>query len=395
MAKLSPAVRDTLVLVAVFAVLLGGLYAYTGTWPPAVIVESGSMMHADSEVTYGRIGTIDPGDLVLVKNVKGPDDVLTQMEAGRTHYGKSGDVIVYFPANDRTHTPIIHRAVAYVVVDNSSGSNQYYVRWADNTDCVGGAVKVANKAFDGGASHSWCVYDSKGVYIPDVPVASFASTPQNPRPYVPARTGFLTKGDNPTTNTQTDQLSGLSHDEHGASSPVQMAWIEGKARGELPWLGLIKLSLAGHPNEASPPKAWVKIGSAFAPKDLWVMLGLSLFVLVGVPLLYDGYKAIQTRRGKAGAPGAPVEVTGSGTGPSDIQLSWKPPTTGAPPASYHVYRGANRVGTTQEPRFTESGLQPGVSYLYAVSAVDAKGVEGPRSPLVSVATAPPAPATGG
>ena len=46
--------RDAVVLVVVFVVLLGGLYLYTGTWPPAVIVESSSMMHPDNEVSYGR-----------------------------------------------------------------------------------------------------------------------------------------------------------------------------------------------------------------------------------------------------------------------------------------------------------------------------------------------------
>ena len=49
-------------------------------------------------------------------------------------------------------------------------------------------------------------------------------------------------------------------------------------RGELPWLGLIKLSLSGKRNENNPPSTWLKVGSAYAPKDLWVMLAVSLFV---------------------------------------------------------------------------------------------------------------------
>jgi signal peptidase I len=398
MAKLSPAIRDILVLIVVFGLLIGGLYAYTATWPPAVIVESGSMMHADNEVTYGRLGTIDPGDLVLVKNVTTPDDVMTLVENGTHRYGKPGDVIVYFPADNRLpgHTPIIHRAVAYVVVEGSGSNATYYVRWSDQDPCVGGAVKVTDLSLEGSAKHSWCQYDSKGVLVPDVPIAQLGSSASNPRPYVPVRTGFLTKGDNPATNTQTDQLSGLSRDERGVSSPVQMSWIEGKARGELPWLGLIKLAVSSRVNEPNAPAAWVRVGNAYAPKDLWVMLAVSLFVLVGVPLIYDGYKAVQLRRGKGGGgPMAPEDVAGAGTGPNDVLLTWRPPATGPPPASYHVYRGATRVGTTSEPRFAESGLQPGVSYLYAVSAVDANGVEGPKCPLVSVATAPPAPATSG
>lgn len=416
--KLPPWLRDLLVLAAVFAVLLGGLYAYTGTWPPAVIVESGSMMHkecsadlappaCDDHVKYGRswlsLGetTIDPGDLVLVKDVDGIDDVMTLVEGGTTHYGKPGDVIVYYPGNNRDRTPIIHRAVAYVQVTGSGDAAQYWVRWSDEGDCVGGATKVARgeagadaPSFPTRDGHSWCVYDQRGILIPEIPLPLATSGSAGAR-YTPIRSGFFTKGDNPSTNVQTDQESGLSRDERGAASPVAPEWIQGKARGELPWLGLIKLSLAGRPNEPNPPKEWKQIGSAYAPKDLWVMLGISLFVLVGVPLIYDGYKAIQSRRGKgSGAPGTPVEVSGFGTGPASIELSWRPPAEGAPPASYHVYRGQARVGTVTETRFADTGLVAGVSYVYAVAAVDAEGREGPRSPTVSVATQSEPPAAG-
>ena len=49
------------------ALLLGSMFLSTGTFPPMVVVESGSMMHDDE----GQIGAIDPGDLVLVINQKG------------------------------------------------------------------------------------------------------------------------------------------------------------------------------------------------------------------------------------------------------------------------------------------------------------------------------------
>lgn len=318
MAIKSPVVRDALVLLAVFGLLLGGLYAFTGTWPPAVIVESGSMMHADSEVSYGRFGTIDPGDLVLVKDIDSVDDVATLVEGGRGHYGKAGDVIVYYPANDRSRTPIIHRAVAYVEVIGAGDATRYAVRWGDH-DCEGGATKEQR---DGRA---WCVYGSDGVYIPSVPIQGYGSRPADPNPYKPFRSGFLTKGDNPVTNTQTDQLSGLSHDARGTPVPVQLEWIEGKGRAELPWLGLIKLALAGRANEQNPPPAWVKVGSAYAPKDLWVMLGVSLFLLVGVPLLYDAYKAVQQRRELK-----EQERRDEAREPHDALAA--PPTTGEPPA---------------------------------------------------------------
>lgn len=284
------ALRDLLVLAAVFGGLLGVLYLFTGVWPPAVIVESGSMMHADDEVTYGRFGTIDPGDLVLVKRADDVADVETYVEGGRDRYGASGDVIVYFPANNRARVPIIHRAMFYVEVVGDEPA-LYKVRWGDG-DCPEGATRDAQS----------CVWGGEGITL-DLPRLSLSG-------YRPKASGFVTKGDNPATNPQPDQISGLSRNASGQPVPVDFAWVEGKARGELPWLGLIKLALAPRynqedcgtypvsfhffdPSPAYKCRGWVAFGHAYAPKDLWVMLGVSLFALVGVPLIYDSTRAFQ------------------------------------------------------------------------------------------------------
>lgn len=266
--------RDALAIVATLALVVGGLYAYAQVWPPAVIVESSSMMHDPKEVAYGRIGTIDPGDLVVVKAVRGPDDVQTFVEGGHVRYGKPGDVLIYYPANDRAGTPIIHRAIAYVVAQGES----YRVRWNAGAPCVGGATK------DG----AWCVYGASGVTLPEIGLQD----------YRPTATGFVTKGDNPVTNTEADVVNGISHDAEGRPSIVVPEWVEGKARGELPWIGLVKLALAGHPNELNPPASYVTIGWASAPGDLWVMLAVALAVLIGGPLAWDLVAARRAKRGK-------------------------------------------------------------------------------------------------
>ena len=80
--------RDFLVFLTILVVGFGGLYAFTGLWPPAVIVESSSMMHADAETHFGRFGTIDPGDSVLVRAEKGPTDVDTFLTSGSTSSGR-------------------------------------------------------------------------------------------------------------------------------------------------------------------------------------------------------------------------------------------------------------------------------------------------------------------
>ncbi len=275
--------RDLLLGIALLALVLGGLYIYTGTWPPAVIVESGSMMHADSEVTYGRIGTIDPGDLVLVKHVKGPEDVGTLVEGSRGSYGKPGDVLIYHPGGDAAATPIIHRALAYIEVRPGP---LYWVRWSDEAPCEGGASKARDEG------HSWCVYAGNGVLVPSASLG-VPGPGGSLQPYRPQATGFVTKGDH---NAYIDPVGPISHDAQGRPSPVLAGWIEGKARGELPWLGLVKLALAGKPNQPDPPADWTKVGSAYAPRDLWVMLAVSLGLLVGAPLGWDAWRALQRRR---------------------------------------------------------------------------------------------------
>jgi signal peptidase I len=270
--------KDLLVLIAVFALLLGGLFAYTHVWPPAVIVESSSMMHPDSEVHYGRIGTIDPGDLVLVKSVDAPTDIGTLMENSPGHYGKPGDVIIYYSANDRASVPIIHRAVAWV---EPTPDGNFRARWDPSADCVDGATKNATDAH-------WCDYGPGGVTITSVGLVHFS----------PAEPGFITKGDNPVSNYAPDQMLGIARDARGHPSVVPMSWIEGKARGELPWIGLLKLSLAGKANERNPPKDWTHILSAYAPTDLWVCLAITLAVVIGGPLLWDAAKAYRVKHPK-------------------------------------------------------------------------------------------------
>ena len=308
----SGTLRDVLILLGVFGLLLGGLYLYAGVWPPAVIVESGSMMHPDDEVTYGRVGTIDPGDLVIVKAADGVEGVRTFVEGGDGTYGLPGDVIVYYSANDRRTTPIIHRAMAHVDRVGSGDDVQYRVRWGAS-DCPPSATREGDA----------CVWGREGITLNLDGHLRLTM-------YKPTKSGFVTKGDNPSTNAEADQISGLSRDASGPV-PVQPAWIEGKARGELPWLGLIKLALAPqynqpdcaadryHPQfhfmEESPTvkcQGWYALGRAYAPKDLWVMLGVSLFVLVGLPMIYD---VLKNRRAKRAPPAQPA--AGPEAGPAD------------------------------------------------------------------------------
>ena len=116
-------VREIFLAVGLVVLLLGSMFLSTGSFPPMVVVESGSMMHDDE----GQIGVIDPGDLVLVINPE-RKNVVTFVEAtdplddnfGYESHGMGGDVIV-FKKNGGTDTPVIHRALLKAIANESGG----------------------------------------------------------------------------------------------------------------------------------------------------------------------------------------------------------------------------------------------------------------------------------
>ncbi|KAA0001061.1 MAG: S26 family signal peptidase [Thermoplasmata archaeon] len=250
-------IRDILISIAVVGVILASLWAYTGQFPnsPMVVVTSSSMMHENAP--FGKIGTIDPGDLVLVKSINGKDDVETRgpkdnPTAKHRTYGDYGDVIIYIPdknkdgKRDRNATPIIHRAICWVE-KNEDGT--YTIK-------------------------EYGIQNATSITIDELGLHN----------YKPPHSGFITKGDN---NNECDQC--------GLSTPVKPSWIIGKARGEIPWFGLIKLMIFGNDGGYDGPDS-VRIGRAVAPKDEWICLGLSLFVIIVIPTAWDIYNFYKRRK---------------------------------------------------------------------------------------------------
>lgn len=268
-----PAVRELLVGALVILLLLGGLYTLTGQpfkgGYPVVVVTSGSMMHCTNAGTqgaqlgrtcdptiYGRLGSIDPGDLVFVRHVNSPDDVTTLAQSGGTHYGRSGDVIVYRPFGSTTLTPIIHRALFWLQAesDNTYSIPQLGLSHVDSLD-----QKV----------------------VTDLTHCALAPPPKSSDPHASLiHSGFITKGDN---NGAADQCPSGT-----ISTTVRLEWVLGKARGELPWIGLIKLEvddLTSHSTNFHD-----------AGGDSKVMLFVSLAVLIGAPWGYDLYRRRRAMR---------------------------------------------------------------------------------------------------
>ena len=216
-------------------------FLYTSNWPPMVVIESGSMQHDDNadyqEPPHHHIGTIDTGDLVLVKEVDN-EDIVTYLEGKKTgyeKYGDYGDVIIYYKNNLREHegvptTPVIHRVMCWIdVLENGT----YYVKETDRyyeDDLVIEEIGVDFAKHGEGDSHG----------RPDL-----------------KRSGYLTKGDS-QYNPSVDQKSHL--DSSGARvEPILPEEIIGKAKGELPWFGLIKLKVTQGDNYDKAPEECKKM----------------------------------------------------------------------------------------------------------------------------------------
>ena len=235
-------------------------FAYSGNWPPMVVIESGSMEHDNnplySEPRYSHIGTIDTGDLVVVKKAE-KSDIVTYLEGKKTgykKYGDYGDVIVYYKNGIETYegqpvTPVIHRAMAWVEVIDKENET-YYIPEIDTT--FQGKIQLAEIGLGGGAS---------------------IQNLQN--------SGYITKGDS-TGNPHPDQLT--HYDITGAVvQPVDPDWVVGMAKGELPWFGLIKLRVTQPDNYYE------------APPQCRTMLWTSMLIVLAGPVLagqlWDNYQS--------------------------------------------------------------------------------------------------------
>lgn len=248
-------IKDIVAAVLVISVIMGSLYAYTGIWPPMVVIESGSMQHSDSR---SYVGVIDTGDIVLVKE-SDFSEIKTYAEGratGYERYGDFGDVIIYRPMGQDI-TPIIHRAIVYLEW-NSTGcfdvSGLRALEYGEDYISDSGSWHGIHRSvtiYDYGYGHKNLVIRLDGLLRYH-------------------HSGYITGGDhNIARGYGVDQNTGICP-EH-----IESGWIVGKAVGELPWFGLIKLSFSGSLHE-NP-----------APTNSWVMLTVSIIFILILPYIVD------------------------------------------------------------------------------------------------------------
>lgn len=280
-AKPTPALREAAGGLLVILLLVGLLWGVTGQpigRSPVVVIESGSMMHCDEgrigasvgcSGPFGRLGTIDPGDLIFVHDVDRRSDVQTRAGClehdGKTHHGACGDTIIFLKDGTRQSTPIIHRALLWLEFE---GNGRFGI-----PECGIAGASMDELLLD--PCYLAAVPDEVHGKI-DSALRTYDSHPYNN--WGAEHSGFITLGDN---NGGPDQFSSIQT----SGEPIRAEWILGKARGELPWLGLLKLWVTDLTNDCRD--APVPCNFSNAPADTKVLMWLSLGVLVLAPIAIE------------------------------------------------------------------------------------------------------------
>ena len=119
---------EPLVALAIILLLLVSLFAYTQNWPPIYVIESDSMQHG----TTDNLGLINTGDLVLAQKVQLSQitTYVVGVQTDYTTYGEFGDVLLYYP-NGVVGTPVIHRAIIYLVWNSNGTWSAPSLAWAE------------------------------------------------------------------------------------------------------------------------------------------------------------------------------------------------------------------------------------------------------------------------
>ena len=246
---------EPLVALAILALLLVSLFAYTSNWPPVYVVESNSMQHGSGD----HLGVLNAGDIVLAQKAS-LGSIVTYVDAlrsGFASYGLLGDVILYSPNGSSSATPVIHRAIIYLQYDGRNdtynatdlaglscglgSSYDYYVRGTPSGCGTTGLHPGDNLT----------LYNVGGRTVNIDFAAGLAE--------LGAHSGFLTLGDN---NSYPDQLPGPGT-LYPLSSLVEPGWVIGVARGMIPWFGALKLLLDGNAGKV-PSASWEFLGLTIA-----------------------------------------------------------------------------------------------------------------------------------
>ncbi len=271
-------VIDVLVAIALVGGIFLAMFGFSGNWPPLVVVESKSMQHSQ---TISYIGTMDTGDLVMNKKVGSVSDVTTYI-AGREKnyeaYGSYGDVLIYWRDGDMTLTPIIHRAVLYLAAndDKSFSAPELQLQTKGVDYDFFDSADSWNHITDDIVIHHYG-YNNQELDVPISTMIGYANLRGTA-----LHDGFITKGD---FNQEVDQRLGITKNREA----VPFDWIVGKAIGEIPWVGVIKLWFSNTlPGDT--------------PSNSIMSIEIVIVLIIALPITSEAYIFLKGRKAGKSAP---------------------------------------------------------------------------------------------
>jgi len=312
--------RDFGLALLILVGVLGSLFLYSGLWPPIVVVESTSMQHSD---TRSAIGIVDAGDIMVVKKTTSAAQVVTYLgglATGHRTYGEPGDVIIYAPDGNTAVTPIIHRALVYLELNTTTG-NSFDIPELSLLPPAQWRLVLPE------SSQRWWNL-STTVQIDDIgylgvtlelPLSELLA--RMAREGITPHGGFLTGGDHNLAQVgagriaRPDQLTLF-----GVTEPVKEEWIVGRARGEIPWFGLLKL-WAGGDLPASTPDNSIR--------NVWLSIAAIILVPLAADLTISRWRVSRARAKSAPVPAAaetPRPDEGPAEGTAETEPGPPPPT---------------------------------------------------------------------
>lgn len=93
--------------------------------------------------------------------------------------------------------------------------------------------------------------------------------------------------------------------------------------------------------------------------------------------------------GDASPPSAPTGLRVTDRTPTAVGFAWNASTDNVGVTGYAVYRGSQKIATTTDTAFADTGLTPKTAYSYRVRALDAQGNASGYSSTLNVSTLPP------
>lgn len=256
--------KGIFIAAAIVVIIILGLWGYSGIWPPLVVIESSSMQHSSS---FSYVGVIDTGDLVIIKKVSGAEKITTYLEGmktGHQTYGEYGDVIIYKPYGQAQRTSIIHRAFAMVIYNQSGGYDIPALKDIPQSSwSVSGGQKVWYN-LNTQVSFFSIGYDQITVKLNLTTILNNFQVA-----HLTPQSGIITLGDNNHGIVDQSPMANICW------APIKSEWVQGEARGELPWFGLLKLWITGPSPDGPVPEN--------SKTDLFISIGL----IIAVPLAID------------------------------------------------------------------------------------------------------------